>query len=238
MKRYILLLLTTLFALTAGAQSFNEMIKLYQYASANAQLKADSLQPSVVFIGDSIFEIWMWRRAEFFTGNDYLNRGIGAQTSPQLLGRFRQDVIELHPQAVVLCVGVNDIAENSGPYSEEYTLGCIRSCAELARANGIKVILCSVLPAAACGWNPSVKGVPALIDSLNAGIKAYAADQGFGFVDFNTPMRDENGGLLKCYDFEDGVHPNVDAYIVMESLVKPVIERVLGQKNYGFNTNF
>ncbi len=229
MRKIVLLSVAAVFGFTVNAQSFNEMIKLFQYAPANAELKAEGRQPSVVFIGDSVFEIWMWRRAEFFTGNDYLNRGIGAQTSPQLLARFRQDVIELHPRAVVLCVGINDIAENSGPYDERFTLGSIRSCAELARANGIKVILCSVLPAAACGWNPSITGVPAQIDSLNAKIKAYAADQGFGFADFNTPMRDENGGLLKCYDFEDGVHPNIDAYILMESIVDPVIRSVLGK---------
>jgi lysophospholipase L1-like esterase len=230
MKKIVLLSLLTLSAFTVGAQSFNETIKLFQYAPENAQLQARGHRPRVVFIGDSIFEIWMWRRAGFFTGNDYLNRGIGAQTSPQLLARFRQDVIELHPKAVVLCVGINDIAENSGPYSEHFTLGNISSCAELARAHGIKVILCSVLPAAACGWNPSVTGVPAQIDSLNAKIKAYAADEGFAFVDFNTPMRDDRGGLEKRYDFEDGVHPNIDAYILMESIVDPVIRHTLKRR--------
>ena len=228
-KIFVLLLLLTQFAITVNAQSFNEMIKLYQYAADNAKLKAEGRQPSVVFIGDSIFEIWMWRRADLFNSNDYLCRGIGAQTSPQMLARFRQDVIELHPRVVVMCIGTNDIAENTGTYDEHYTLGNIRSCAELARANGIKVILCSVLPAAVFGWNRAVTDVPAKIDSLNAKIAAYAAEQGFGYADFNTQLRDENGALQKRYDFEDGVHPNVEAYQVMESIVDPVIHRVMGK---------
>ena len=229
MKRLLLSLLAAgllLLGISAAQTLFGEMLFLDHYAAENARVKTAGRQPSVVFIGDSIFEIWMQMRSVFFDSNDYLCRGVGGNTSPQVLIRFRPDVIELHPRIVVIGIGTNDIAGGAGPYDERYTLGNIRSCAELARANGIEVILSSVLPAAAFGWNPAVTGVPAKIDSLNAKIAAYAAEQGFGYADFNAFLR-EGEALAPQYDSSDGVHPNREAYQVMESIVEAEIAKIL-----------
>ncbi len=214
----------------AAQPLFGEMMFLEQYAAENSRIRAEGRQPSVVFIGDSIFAIWMEQSPCFFISNDWVCRGIGGNTSPQVLTRFRPDVIELHPAIVVIGIGTNDIAGGAGPYDEQHTLGNIRSCAELARANGIEVILSSVLPAAAFGWNPSVADVPARIDSLNAGIRAYAAEHGFGYADFNAALR-KRDGLNKKYDYSsDGVHPNRKAYRIMESLVQIEIGKILRRR--------
>ncbi|MBS5524115.1 MAG: capsular biosynthesis protein [Alistipes sp.] len=216
-------------ALTANAEAqplFGEMLFLDKYVTENSRIKADGLQPCVVLIGDSIFAIWKELSPSFFTSNNYLCRGIGGNTSPQVLMRFRPDVIELHPRIVVIGIGTNDIAGGAGPYDMNYTLGNICSCAELAEANGIHVILSSVLPAVAFGWNPAVEDVPGQIDVLNAAIKSYAAKHGFGYVDFNTALR-KRDGLARRYDSSDGVHPNLKAYKVMEELVEAEIERIL-----------
>lgn len=227
MKRCVCILVVLLFVLTMNAQSFNESLHLEQYAESNARIKASGKTPTAVFIGNSIIDIWARDYGSFFTSYDYLGRGVGGHTSPQMLLRFRPDVLELKPKAVVICIGINDIAENTGPYSEQFTFDNISTCADLARAYGIKVILCSILPAAKCGWNKSVVNVPAKIDALNARIKDYAEKEKIIFVDFNTAMRDENGGLKKEYDWDDGVHINEKGYKIMESIIVPVINKVL-----------
>lgn len=181
---------------------------------------------AIVFIGDSFTENWVQENPDFFLSNNYIGRGIGGQSSSQLLLRFRQDVLDLKPSVVIINVGTNDIAENIGHYSPQFTLDCIKSMAELADYNGIKVILSSVLPAGEFWWNPGVSNVPKKIDALNMQIKAYADTKGFAYIDYNSSMRDENGALIKEYG-TDGVHPSKVGYAIMEEVVKSVIDKTV-----------
>ncbi|WP_029906593.1 SGNH/GDSL hydrolase family protein [Prevotella sp. 10(H)] len=228
MKKLILMAsFFSFFGLFSKAQQFNEMIGLQRYAKANSELAPPAKgENRVVFIGNSITDGWPGQRPDFFKSNNYIGRGIGGQTSPQLLSRFRRDVIDLKPVAVVINIGTNDIALNTGPYDPDFTLGNIKSMAELAKANGIKVILSSVLPVYEYPWRKEVKEVPLKIAELNAGIKEYASSNGFAYIDYYAVMHDENRGLISSYG-SDGVHPNAEGYAVMEKAAKAVIDQVL-----------
>lgn len=184
---------------------------------------------SVVFMGNSITENWVKYHPEFFKENNYTGRGISGHTSYQFLLRFREDVINLNPRIVIINAGTNDIAENCGPYVEEYTFGNIISMVELAQSNGIKVIMSSVLPALAFKWNPSVKDAVAKIQSLNKRLKEYAVKNDIPYIDYYDKMVDSADGSM-CVDYtKDGVHPDLKGYLVMESIVKPFIERCMKQ---------
>ena len=228
MKKLILIAsFFSLFSLFSNAQKFNELINLKKYANANSELPAPLKgENRVVFIGNSITEGWVGASPEFFKENNYVGRGIGGQTSPQLLSRFRQDVINLKPMAVVINIGTNDVAENTGPYDADFTLGNIKSMAELANANGIKVILSSVTPAAEYPWRKEIKEVPLKIAALNAGIKEYAVSKGFAYIDYYTLLKDENRALAAPYS-RDGVHLTKAGYEVMEKAAKAMIDEVL-----------
>ncbi len=215
------------FGLFSQAQEFNKLINLDRYAEANAALPAPAKgEKRVVFIGNSITDGWPNAHPDFFKSNNYIGRGISGQTSPQLLSRFRQDVINLKPVAVLINIGTNDVAQNTGPYNEEFTLGNIMSMAELADANGIKVILSSVTPAGEYPWRKEIKDVPQKIMSLNAKIKAYAKEKGFSYIDYFSVMCDENNAL-KSNIGTDGVHPNEEGYKIMEATAKKVIDKVI-----------
>lgn len=228
MKKITLLtFLIIIFCLSANAQKFNELINLTKYAKANSELPvAENKEKRVVFIGNSITEGWVNMHPEFFTSNNYIGRGIGGQTSPQLLSRFRQDVIDLHPKAVIINIGTNDIAENTGVYDPEFTLGNIKSMAELAKANNIKVILSSVLPVGEYPWRKEIKNVPDKIAALNKGIQEYAEKNKFAYIDYFAVMHDENRALIGTYG-NDGVHPNALGYDVMEKVAKTIIDKVV-----------
>lgn len=215
------------FSLFANSQGFNELINLKRYEKQNAELAPPAKnEKRVVFIGNSITDGWASQRPDFFKENNFVGRGIGGQTSPQLLSRFRQDVINLKPKAVVINIGTNDVAQNTGPYDPEFTLGNIKSMAELAKANGIKVILSSVTPAGEYPWRKEIKNVPEKIMALNEAIKAYAKENKFAYIDYFEKMRDENNALIGGYG-TDGVHPNAEGYAVMEELAKKVIQKVV-----------
>lgn len=232
MKKVLLTLsfffVMNLFSFISHAQtSLNESPNFAKYAKENAEL--DVLAPNekrVVFIGNSITEGWAHSRPQFFKDNNYIGRGIGGQTSPQLLMRFQQDVINLHPVAVVINIGTNDIAKNTGDYNSQFTLDNIKSMAEIADANGIKVVLSSVLPVGEYPWRQEVKNVPQTIDALNAHIKAYADNKGFVYVDYNTPMRQPDGSMINGYA-NDGVHPTAAGYEVMEGIIKNILSTLL-----------
>ena len=199
------------------------------FATANAALAEPAAgQPRVVLMGDSITEEWLRLRPDFFTGNGYVGRGISGQVSAQMLVRFRQDVIDLHPAAVVINAGTNDVAENQGPYDETFTMGNIISMVELARANGIVVILTTVLPAARFSWRPALTDAADKIAALNVRIRAYAEKEGIPFVDYYTPMvvSDAIRALNPAYS-KDGVHPLPAGYQVMEPLVVEAIGKAL-----------
>jgi lysophospholipase L1-like esterase len=197
---------------------------LERFKEANAMLTAP--QPGenrVVFMGDSITQ--GWKLDESFPGKPYINRGIGGQTSPQMVVRFRQDVIDLKPKAVVILAGINDIAGNTGPMTLEQTEGNIASMAELATANGIRVVLCSVLPAFDFTWAPGLTPAPKVME-LNAWIKHYAADKHHVYVDYYSAMKDERGGLPATLS-ADGVHPLPAGYAIMTPLSEAGIEKAL-----------
>lgn len=228
MKKLILMAsFFSLFSLFSNAQNFNELINLKKYAKANSELPAPSKgERWVIFIGNSITEGWVGQHPDFFKENNYIGRGISGQTSPQLLSRFRQDVINLKPVAVVINIGTNDIAENTGTYDADFTLGNIKSMAELANANGIKVILSSVTPAGEYPWRKEIKEVPLKIAALNAGIREYAASNGFAYIDYYSLLKDENRAMIAAYT-TDGVHLTKEGYAVMEKAAKTMIDEVL-----------
>jgi lysophospholipase L1-like esterase len=170
----------------------------------------------VVFLGDSITEGWTGMHPGFFIANGFVGRGIGGQTSPQMLVRFRQDVIGLQPQAVHIMAGTNDIAENTGPYDPQATQGYIASMAELAKAHGIRVILASVPPAGEFFWHPGL-GPADKIRTLNGWLKDYAVSNGFTYADY-TAILDNGTGAMKPGLASDGVHPTLAGYTVMEPI--------------------
>lgn len=225
-KMSILLFLTCIAFNSIFSQDWAD---LSRYKDANAIIKADMKKEArVVFMGNSITEVWVSMRPEFFKENPYIGRGISGQTTPQMLVRFRQDVIDLNPAVVVLLAGTNDIAGNTGPLTLEEILDNIRSMAELAEANGIKVVLCSVLPAFDYPWRPGLKPNEK-IPALNALIKIFAESKGFVYLDYFSAMADERNGLPKEYA-EDEVHPTEAGYKVMEPLVKSAIQTVLNSQ--------
>ena len=202
--------------------------KLCQFRAQNAALaKSGGPRPQVVFMGDSITEGWGKLDPAFFTKGN-LDRGISGQTTSQMLLRFRQDVIDLQPQAVHIMAGTNDVAGNTGPVTIEQVEGNIASMAELAKAHGIRVILASVPPAAKFGWRPAVQ--PAgTIRTLNAWIKDYAARNGFTYVDYFGALATPEGGM-KPGMAQDGVHPTKQGYAVMEPLTDAAIRSALQAK--------
>ena len=180
-------------------------------------------QDRVVFMGDSITQGWNLERS--FPGKPYINRGISGQTSPQMLLRFRQDVIDLQPKVVVILAGTNDIAENTGPMTPEETEGNLMSMAELARANGIRVVLCSVLPSVDFPWHRGLDPAPRIV-GLNKWIRNYAAEKGYVYVDYYSAMKDAQGGLPPTLS-RDGVHPLPAGYAIMAPLAEAGIEKAL-----------
>ena len=180
----------------------------------------------VVFMGDSITEEWSNLYPDYFDTEGYINRGIGGQTTPQMLIRFKPDVIDLEPDIVVILAGTNDIAGNTGPSNVKMITDNIFSMAELARAHQIKVILSSILPVFEYEWAKEIKDVPATIDSVNDELKKYVNDHGLVYLDYFSSMVDERKGLNKDYTY-DGVHPNQDGYILMSSLAQKVLSRLL-----------
>ncbi len=180
----------------------------------------------VVFMGDSITEEWSNLYPDYFDTKGYINRGIGGQTTPQMLIRFKPDVIDLEPDIVVILAGTNDIAGNTGPSNVKMITDNIFSMAELARAHQIKVVLSSILPVFEYEWAKEIKDVPATIDSVNDELKKYVNDHGLVYLDYFSPMVDQRKGLNKDYTY-DGVHPNQDGYILMSSLAEKVLSRLL-----------
>lgn len=181
----------------------------------------------VVFIGDSITEGWHFDGPQGFSGKPFMNRGISGQTTSQILLRFRQDVIALKPKVVVLLAGTNDIAGNNGPMTLEQTEDNLASMAELAAANHIRVVLCSVLPVFDYHWKPGLTPAPKIV-AINAWLKAYALRNGFIYVDYHAAMKDERDGLPASLS-EDGVHPLSAGYAIMKPLVESGIQAALAR---------
>jgi len=202
---------------------------LERFQEENAVLLVpDSTQQRVVFMGNSITEGWINMRPEFFEGKPYVNRGIGGQTTPQMLLRFRRDVIDLKPSAVVILAGINDIAGNTGPSTIDMIMDNLISMAELATANQIKVIFCSVLPAKDFPWRSGLEPAEKVI-KLNTLLQSYAKEHNLVYVDYFSAMVDSSNGLREDLGY-DGVHPNALGYSIMEPLVEKALLKALNQQ--------
>jgi lysophospholipase L1-like esterase len=178
----------------------------------------------IVFMGNSITIGWLQTHPEFFKNSSYVNRGIGGQTTPQMLVRFRTDVVDLDPAAVVILAGTNDIAGNTGPSTLEMILDNLKSMTEIAQANGIEVLLCSVLPAFDYPWRPGLE--PNIkIPKLNTMIKEYASKSGAYYLDYFSALDDGNNGLIEAYTY-DGVHLTLEGYQVLEPLLENALKEV------------
>lgn len=216
MKRTLITIIFALSALVAGAQpQVGDWAKFGRYHDANQEV---TKTPRVVFMGDSITDFWVNADPEFFTSNNFLGRGISGQTTSHMLVRFRRDVIDHHPKYVVILAGTNDVAKNLGEISPENSLGNIISMCELAKANKIKPIICSILPCNFFYWRPEVKGQEKDIIELNELLKEYAKSAKIPYVDYHSAMKDEKDGLPKAYA-DDGCHPNKAGYEVMKKII-------------------
>lgn len=229
MKNFKTIIAMFLFSLlTSKTLLAQDWANIARFKNENAKLPAPAkAEKRVVFMGNSITEGWLKTRPSFFAGKPYVNRGIGGQTTPQMLVRFRADVINLKPALVVILAGTNDIAGNTGPSTLEMIKDNIVSMAELAKANGIKVILSSVLPVYDYPWKPGLNPAENIF-ALNIMLKDYALKNKLGYVDYFTPMVDSRKGL-KIELGEDGVHPNEMGYLIMEPLVEKAITEALNK---------
>ena len=202
-----------------------------RYRQNNYQLGMPSEDENrIVFMGNSITEGWSVIYPEFFDGKPYINRGISGQTTPQMLVRFRADVIDLKPKAVVILAGTNDIAGNTGPSTVKMIADNIFSMAELAKEHNILVIISSVLPVYEYSWIESPLDPVPIISRLNAIIKNYALKNGYTYLDYYSEMVDDRMGLMEQYT-ADGVHANKDGYKLMSTLAEKAIKETLSKAN-------
>lgn len=221
MKKSILLMFMLCSTLLMSAQ--NDWANFKRYEEAN---KSIVNSPYAVFMGNSITDAWYPNHPGFFDSNNLVARGIGGQVTSQMLVRFRKDVIDLKPKAVVILAGTNDIAQNNGYISLENIMGNLISMSELAKAHKIKVFLCSVLPVYEYPWKKEIKEPAKQIKDLNAMIKEYCKKNKCTYVDYYSAMVDERGGLPEKYS-TDGVHPKDAGYRVMEEII---LKNVLKKK--------
>ncbi len=216
--KHLFFVIFAFFSTVSMSQTLSEYPNFERYQKDNELIIQSKTYPKVIFIGNSITDGWASKRPDFFTDHQFLGRGISGQTSPQLLLRFQKDVIDLHPKAVVINIGTNDIAENTGKYSLEYTMSNIKSMLELAKANKIKVYLSSVLPVDIYPWRKDISNAVELIHALNVRIKQLAKEKRVQYIDYFKEMSKENGGMIDEYTY-DGVHPTDKGYEVMERIV-------------------
>jgi lysophospholipase L1-like esterase len=224
--------------LANAEKTLQDWPNLARYGNANATVQPPAKnEKRVVFMGDSITDVWVQPQfGGFFPGRPYIDRGISGQTTPQMLIRFRPDVVALHPQVVVILAGTNDLAGNTGPMTVAQIEDNLASMDELAHANKIRVVLASVLPVSNYGHdrngNPvdmRIKRQPEKILELNAWIKKYATDHGDTYLDYFAATVDDQG-LLKKDLSEDGLHPNSQGYAVMSPLAEQAIQGALKKR--------
>ncbi len=202
----------------------NDWASLCRYRAENSALRRGAAA-RVVFMGDSITELWKIAHPDFF-GESYINRGVSGQTTAQMLVRFRQDVIALKPAVVHILAGTNDFAGNGGPTTLEAIRNNIASMVDLAAENDIRVVLGSVPPAGAFPWRPSVLEPAQHIVEMNEWLRRFAREKNLIYVDYHEPLADERDAMKQTFS-NDGVHPNRDGYSVMEPLTRRAIEQAL-----------
>ena len=228
MKNIFFIYILTSLVILSNHITAQALINLNKYKEENSSLGLPKEgENRVVFMGNSITEDWKSLSPSFFLDNNYVNRGIGGETSTQMLLRFRSDVINLQPTAVVILAGINDIAENQGPISIPDIARNIFFMSQLASENNVKVILCSLLPAYDFSWRPGLNPKDKVV-SLNELIKKQALENDYEYVDYFSSMVDERKGLIKEYG-NDEVHPNLEGYKVMESIIQTSINKVINK---------
>jgi len=225
----LLIVIFSLAALAVHAQQDADWPNLKRYDEANSKVAPPAPgEKRVIYMGDSITDFWIVADSVFFAGKPYYDRGISGQTTPQMLVRFREDVINLKPLVVVILAGINDIAQNTGPEKLEDVAGNIKSMAQLAQAAHIKVVISSVLPANRIPWRPVIDPTDKVIQ-LNQMLKDYANKNGIVYLDYYSAMVDPEKGLPKNLS-NDGVHPSPAGYKMMEPLVEKAIADALKRK--------
>ena len=217
----------SLFAVSALTQA-QEWANVARFQTDNAAIISSRAPVKVVFMGNSITEAWPAADAIFFSTPGYVNRGISGQTTPQMLLRFKQDVIDLHPKVVVILAGTNDIAGNTGPTTVHEIFGHIESMATLAEAAGIKVVICSVLPVWDYPWKPGLEPAQKIIH-LNDKLKVLCVQKGYTYADYFSAMVNDKKGLKEDLG-NDGVHPNKKGYGLMKPIILRAIEQALSSK--------
>ncbi|ADV81077.1 SGNH/GDSL hydrolase family protein [Terriglobus saanensis] len=217
--------------ITAMQKKLADWPQLERYRAANAALPAPAPgEQRVVFYGDSITDAWAGPKnsATFFPGKNYIGRGISGQTTPQMLVRFQQDVVALHPAAVVVLAGTNDLAGNTGLSTQEMIEDNIRSMADIARANGIRFVLASLLPVSDYKWRPGLQPA-AKVRAVNLWMKQFAAERGLVYVDYYSALANAEGGMREGTS-NDGVHPTGMGYTVMMPIAQEGIDKALKGK--------
>ena len=221
MKKTTLITLFTIMTLSGFAQE--DWCGFEFYKADNERIVANGEFPEVVFMGNSITEYWALYHPEFFRQHNFCGRGIGGQTSTQMLARFTADVINLHPKAVVIMAGTNDVAHNTYWVEPDKVVENIMAMCQLARANDIVPLIGSIPPCASFVWNPSIKDAAQTIVAINKRLQAYAEANGIVYVDYHSALADKRNGLPKELS-DDGCHPKPDTYYIMERLVLKMIE--------------
>lgn len=212
MRKFILSLFFTLSSICLV--SAQDWANFGRYEKSNSEV---TQKPKAVFMGDSITDGWATKDPDFFSDNNFIGRGISGQTTSHMLVRFQRDVVDLAPKYVLILAGTNDIAKNNGDITLANVLGNIKSMCEIAKANKIKPVICSVLPADRFGWRPGLTPAKDIV-RLNEMLKAYADSQKIMYIDYYSVLADENGGLPAKHA-SDGVHPNLSCYKIMEQIV-------------------
>ncbi len=221
-KTFILIILATMsiFGYSQDWFGFN------RYGANNERIIASGNYPEVVFMGNSITDNWAYFHPDFFSNHNFCGRGISGQTSAQMLVRFNDDVIDLHPKAVVIMAGTNDVAHNEYWVSPERVVDNIVAMCNQAQANGIVPIISSIPPCSEFPWRKEIENPGQTIVDINKSLKAYADANGIIYLDYHSALTDENLGLPKTLS-EDGCHPNPDTYFIMEDLVLEAIGMAL-----------
>jgi lysophospholipase L1-like esterase len=214
MRRYLLLILTCILLLQQ-AHAQDDWANIERYAQANSEM---TVRPKAVFMGDSITQCWYDADPSFFNDNNFACRGISGQTTSHMLVRMRKDVVDLHPKYVVILAGTNDIAKNNGFIEVDDIYGNIVSMCEIAKANKVKPVICSVLPVKLYKWRPEVTDCAERIIRLNAMLEDYAKASRCIYVDYHSVMKDDENGLPQKWSY-DGVHLNGDGYDVIEKII-------------------
>ena len=235
MKKTILTLITLITALFAFGEEaetpktpYAEWARFNRYQNENKEYKEKNAEPPVaVFMGDSITDMWSnVIHKEFFKENNYLGRGLCGQVTIQMIARFRKDVLEFNPKVVVIMAGTNDIAENEGYTELDDIAGNVINMAELALANKMVPVICSITPAGEYRWRKRIENVPEKIAAVNKMLKDYCTSHGMIYLDYHSALADKNGAMPAKFS-GDGVHPNLQCYKVMEPMAKAAVEKAL-----------